>query len=213
MHPLHRLLIGISLSLLVYLCIRERQLNSRVTIVLLWDVFALAMILTSWIVIFSRETNMIRKQARKQDGSVIFVFALILVSSFASLLIVMLLIVSKNIGNTSVWLYLPVAIAGMVLSWILVHTIFIFHYAHIYYDNDRDPNEDDAGLDFPEEKQPDYLDFAYFAFVIGMTFQVSDVSITSHKFRKLALFHGLLSFGLNTFVIALTINIIAGLRH
>ncbi len=98
MHPLHRLLIGISLSLLVYLCIRERQLNSRVTIVLLWDVFALAMILTSWIVIFSRETNMIRKQARKQDGSVIFVFALIFVSSFASLLIVMLLIVSKNIG-------------------------------------------------------------------------------------------------------------------
>ena len=155
---------------------------------------------------------MIRKQARKQDGSVIFVFALILVSSFASLLIVMLLIVSKNLKDISVWLYLPVAIAGMILSWILVHTIFTFHYAHIYYDNDRDPNQDDGGLDFPEEKQPDYLDFAYFAFVIGMTFQVSDVCITSHKLRKLALFHGLLSFGLSSFVIALTINISAGLR-
>lgn len=67
------------------------------------------------------------------------------------------------------------------------------------------------GLNFPQEKQPDYIDFAYFSFVIGMTFQVSDVQINSRIIRRTALAHGLLSFALNTFVVALTINLIAGL--
>ena len=68
-------------------------------------------------------------------------------------------------------------------------------------------------LDFPGNAKPDYLDFAYFAFVIGMTFQVSDVEIPSRTIRRTALAHSLLSFALNTFVVALTINLIAGLKH
>ena len=71
-------------------------------------------------------------------------------------------------------------------------------------------------VEFTEDEReidPDYLDFAYYSFVIGMTFQVSDVQITSRKFRKLALLHGLIAFGLNTFVVALTINLVAGLSH
>ena len=100
----------------------------------------------------------------------------------------------------------------MMLSWIMVHTLFGFHYAHLYYGDDtNDPSSHAEGLEFPKEKKPDYLDFAYFAFVIGMTFQVSDVDITGRSIRRVALLHGLLSFGLNTFVVALTINLIAGL--
>ncbi len=94
----------------------------------------------------------------------------------------------------------------------MVHTMFTFHYAHIYYDDDENNAAHHAGgLEFPKEK-PDYLDFAYFSFVIGMTFQVSDVEISARLIRRVALLHGLLAFLLNTFVVALTINLIAGLR-
>ena len=93
-----------------------------------------------------------------------------------------------------------------------MHTIFGFHYAHLYYGDDtNDSTRHAEGLEFPGEKKPDYLDFAYFSFVIGMTFQVSDTAVHSRSIRRLVLLHGLISFGLNTFVVALTINLIAGL--
>ena len=92
-------------------------------------------------------------------------------------------------------------------------TIFTFHYAHLYYFKDKDDTVDGNALEFPKEDKPDYPDFAYFAFVIGMTFQVSDVEINSRIIRRTALAHGLLAFALNTFVVALTINLIAGLKN
>jgi len=101
---------------------------------------------------------------------------------------------------------------GMLFSWLMVHSVYAFHYAHMYYDNDEnDPVKDAYGLEFPRDTKPNYIDFAYFSFVIGCTFQVSDVEISSPRIRRVVLFHGLLSFGLNTFVVALTINLIAGL--
>jgi uncharacterized membrane protein len=96
-------------------------------------------------------------------------------------------------------------------SWMMLHATFCFRYAHEFYTR-TDPHGDfDRGLDFPGEKLPDYLDFTYFAIVLGMTFQVSDVQITSRKFRRLAALHGLLSFLFNTVIIALTVNIGASL--
>jgi uncharacterized membrane protein len=83
----------------------------------------------------------------------------------------------------------------------------------MYYLKQSDNKSDDVPLIFPGKMKPDYLDFAYFSFVLGMTFQVSDVEIASQRIRRIALVHGLLSFTLNTFVVALTINLIAGLKH
>ncbi|MGH8575840.1 MAG: DUF1345 domain-containing protein [Gammaproteobacteria bacterium] len=85
------------------------------------------------------------------------------------------------------------------------------HYAHLFYSSTarRPPPHNDRGLDFPGEPNPDYLDFAYFAFVIGMTCQVSDVQVTSQSMRKLVLLHGVLSFGFNTLILALSINVLA----
>ena len=143
-----------------------------------------------------------------------FVFLLIVVSSFASMFTVLFLMISqKSNASSKDNLYLPVAIAAMLLSWLMVHSIYAFHYAHMYYDDDeKEPGKDAYGLEFPgKNPKPDYLDFAYFSFVIGCTFQVSDVEISSPKIRRVVLFHGLLSFALNTFVVALTINLIAGL--
>lgn len=81
----------------------------------------------------------------------------------------------------------------------------------MYYFTGKDDTPAGTPMKFPGEKKADYLDFAYFSFVIGMTFQVSDVEIASRSVRRTALAHGLLAFALNTFVVALTINLVAGL--
>jgi uncharacterized membrane protein len=99
----------------------------------------------------------------------------------------------------------------LFLSWLMTHVTFAFRYAHEFYARDTGGPDVDRGLDFPKEKQPDYLDFLYFALVLGMTFQVSDVQITSRKLRRVSTLHGLLSFLFNTVIVALTVNIAAGL--
>ena len=120
--------------------------------------------------------------------------------------------ISSSDSDSSHGMFIFVSITGILLAWFMVHTLYTFHYAHMYYDNNPDDNSKDAeGLEFPGDEGPDYIDFAYFAFTIGCTFQVSDVEISSKTIRRSVLWHGLLSFALNTFVVALTINMIAGL--
>ena len=103
-------------------------------------------------------------------------------------------------------------VAGTLFaSWLVTHVTFAFRYAHEFYARDEGGPDVDGGLDFPGEKHPDYLDFMYFSLVLGMTFQVSDVQITSRKLRRVAALHGLLSFLFNTIIVALTVNIAAGL--
>lgn len=213
MHPVHRIILSIITSLIIYFVIPSTVAGLMETM-LLWDVFSLCYLIISWVVLVKRPVPEIRKWAKKDDGSAVFVFLLILISSFASMFTVLLLMFSQRDAAARNSLYVPVAIAGMVLSWIMVHSIYTFHYAHMYYDDDEVyPDKDAHGLEFPGDATPDYIDFAYFAFVIGCTFQVSDIEISSPKIRRVVLFHGLLSFALNTFVVALTINLIAGLLN
>jgi uncharacterized membrane protein len=108
------------------------------------------------------------------------------------------------------WVIALVAVT-LLLSWLVTHVTFAFRYAHEYYARDEGGPEADGGLEFPGEKAPDYLDFVYFALVLGMTFQVSDVQITSRKLRRVATLHGLLSFLFNTVIVAFTVNIAAGM--
>lgn len=192
---------------------RECGLTERVLLMLLWDVFCLVFLIMAWIVLCTRTTIQMRELVKKEDNSRIVISILIIAACFTSLFMVLLLILSKD--STSGQLFpLIVAVAGVLLSWIMLHTIFTFHYAMMYYDDDEsDPNQHAEGLEFPGgEKRPDYIDFAYFSFVIGMTFQVSDIEITCRNIRRKVLVHGLLSFALNTFVVALAINLIAGLK-
>ena len=101
-----------------------------------------------------------------------------------------------------------VAAITIVLSWLFMNTVYALHYAHGYY---GDFGKQHKGLDFPGGEDPDYWDFVYFAFVIGMCFQVSDVQITSHTLRRTALLHSVVAFFFNVFIIALSVNIAAGL--
>ncbi len=211
MTPLHRVLIASAVTILTSLFIEKSSFSAPLLAILLWDVFALSYTLATWLIILTRSTVQLRAQARIEDGSRTFVFSTIIIASIACMCTVVLLIVSKE-GSQSA-LYLPVSIAGMLLSWTIVHTTFCLHYAYLFYNDDKaDATKHAEGLDFPNEKKPDLLDFAYFSFVIGMTFQVSDVEVTSRVIRRTVLLHGLLSFVLNTFVVALTVNLIAGLK-
>jgi uncharacterized membrane protein len=105
-------------------------------------------------------------------------------------------------------LAMATAAISIVLSWLFMNTMYALHYAHGYY---GDFGKQHEGLEFPGGKQPDYWDFVYFAFVIGMCFQVSDVQITSHTLRRTALLHSVVAFFFNVFIIALSVNIAAGL--
>ena len=104
-------------------------------------------------------------------------------------------------------LFLTLGILSLICSWTMVHTLYSTHYARLFY------REDIGGLSFPEgdKYKPDYLDFAYFSFCIGSTFQVSDVEVSDRRLRKVVMFHSLLAFAINTFVVALTINMVSGL--
>lgn len=211
MHPVQRIVISLVITALVFF-ILPSTISPLIKDMLLWDAFSLSYLVLNWVVLLKKSILQIRQTAKKDDGSVIFVFLLIVISAFASLITVLLLVVSQQKNSSQNIFYLPIAITSILLSWMMVHTIYAFHYAHMYYDDDKkNPGEDAHGLEFPGDSDPNYIDFAYFSFVIGCTFQVSDVEISSPRIRRVALVHGLLSFGLNTFVVALTINLIAGL--
>ncbi|SSW73627.1 DUF1345 domain-containing protein [Achromobacter veterisilvae] len=99
------------------------------------------------------------------------------------------------------------AAATIILSWLYMNMIFALHYAHGYYGH---RNAMHKGLDFPGTEEPDYWDFAYFALVLGMTFQVSDVQIVNRRLRRTALTHSVIAFFFNVFIIAISVNVAAG---
>jgi uncharacterized membrane protein len=113
----------------------------------------------------------------------------------------------KHVHGGPPALRVALLVVTLLLSWLMTHTAFALRYAHEYYAVSGRDGEVDGGLEFPGEKTPDYWDFLYFALVLGMTFQVSDVQITARKLRRLATVHGLLAFLFNTVILALSVNI------
>ena len=210
MHPVHRVLLSFAISIAAFFIIRMYHVNTTILCAMLWNIFSISYITTSWIIFYTRPVDDIERLANKEDGSRSFVLISVLVCSFASMFTVLLLMLSAGSSSGQGMGNIILSITGIMTSWIMLHTIFTLHYAHQYYSK---INGDSTvpGLDFPEEKKPDYIDFAYFSFIIGMTFQVSDVTINSRIIRRTVLAHSLLAFALNTFVVALTINLIAGL--
>ena len=108
---------------------------------------------------------------------------------------------------------LGLGLSAVVLGWLLIHTTFIFRYAHLFYFDSDDDGRGQRGLIFPGTTEPDDYDFAYFSFVIGMTFQVSDVQIADPDIRRAVLLHALISFAYNTTIIALGVNLVSSLLN
>ena len=214
MNPLQRIGLSTVFAAIIWLLIRDLHKNDLFIIICTWSAFALTYTVTSWIVLFTRTTEQIKKRAKQEDGSRIFVLLFTIITSFAAMVMVVLLLTGSDKNPKDGILIVLIGFFSIVLSWVMVHTILTFHYAHMYYDDDDDDagqNRKIGGLDFPGDEEPDYIDFAYFSFIVGMTFQVSDVEVNTKKMRRLVLAHGLISFLLNTFVVAITVNFIAGL--
>lgn len=186
-----------------------RTWTPEVRLVATWDAFALASLSFVWYTILTLEPTHIRKVARIEDPSRALSLVLVIIGAGSSLLAVLVLLQSsvKLQGNQKTEA-IVLALSAVVLAWTLIHTVFTLRYAHIYH-GDEDGAE---GLDFPGDHPcPEYLDFAYFAFVIGMTAQTSDVTIPSSRMRKNVLMHGIISFSFNTAVVALSIGVLTTL--
>ncbi len=208
-----RFLISLCIGAVVYFLIKPQGVHSLTHLMIGWDSFSFSMLLMSWITIFITDAAETIPQAKKQDQKRPVVFILSLASIFIGFLAVFLLLSAKYESKTETSITVTVAIIGMLFSWLLFHTIFTLRYAHLYYyDNPDTPKVEIGGLRFPGEKRPDFLDFAYYSFVIGMTFQVSDVDITTSRMRHLTLLHSIISFFYNTIIVALTINVILSLK-
>lgn len=206
----YRLLIALVAGLITWLILRNTALSVLVQVMISFDAFTIVLLIISWINFFTTPQHELRREAKVLDGSRIMVFIVILAASVAGMAAVWLLMLGDD-DATIKTVRLTTGALSMLFSWMLVHTTFTYRYAHLYYaDHHVKANADVEGLEFPDDDKPDYLDFAYFSFVLGMTFQVSDVEISEKKLRRLALVHGLISFFFNTTVIAITINILAG---
>lgn len=211
----HRIVISLLVALAIWFGLRGHVQPSTQFIVT-WDVFGLCVLVLAWLTIITTPPEKLRARAQMQDLSHIVIFIFVLVAACAGLFAVGFLFFNKTVvmQRSHFFIHLVMVLIAVICSWALVHTVFGLRYAHTYYgdpDGPTGPKSHAGGLDFPGDREPDYMDFAYFSFVIGMTFQVSDVVITSRDFRKLVLAHGMLSFGFNTVILALTINTVSAL--
>ena len=188
------------------------HLTTQTRAICAWDIGVLVfLILAAELFYTEPPSEMPAHAAAQQEGEwTIFSITLaVVVASFVA--IISEFSGSKDLPAGSRNLHVGLVALTLFISWLMTHVSFGLRYAHEYYTISPGHSEVDGGLQFPGEPNPDYLDFLYFSLVLGMTFQVSDVQITSRKLRRLAAVHGLLGFLFNTVIIALTVNIAAGL--
>ena len=131
----------------------------------------------------------------------------VLLAFSGTILIVVLVAVAKELQGKTDLVAVLISVTTLVLAWLFSNMVYTLHYAHLYYSDDE-KGADSKGLDFPSCDEPDYWDFAYFAFTLGMTFQTSDVEITSRRVRKVALGQCMAAFVFNIGVLAFTINVL-----
>jgi uncharacterized membrane protein len=175
-----------------------------------FDTFAFVSLTLIAIAVGSTSSQQIRLVAKQQDVGRTIVSVFVIAAACAAVFAVAFLVRGgKSSSRTPFTLHLILAVTTVVLSWLLTHMVFGLRYAHNFYGDDES-RAAKHGLQFPGEAHPDYRDFTYFSFVIGMTCQVSDVQVTSRAMRRLVLLHGILSFGFNTVILAFTVNTVSG---
>jgi uncharacterized membrane protein len=179
----------------------------QLTVLAAWDAFVVAYMANIWAKIWRLDAPTTEHMSTVQDDGRNDTRRMLLTSAALTSLAGAGLGVLKarHEGGALGDLLGVVTVATVLLSWALIHTLYTLHYARLYY-GDRD-----GGIDFPGGEPPDYRDFAYLAFTIGMTYQVSDTNIESRAIRRSLLGHSLLSYLFGTVIIAVTINLVASL--
>jgi uncharacterized membrane protein len=207
-HP--RLLASVAVALTLY-CILSRWIGTATAFLIAFDGGAVVFLAAVWIMMALATPEGMRRRAEIEDEGR---YAVLGFSAAAAIAILLAIVFELHgIKDRPSALAVVLAAATILLSWLFMNTIFALHYAHGYY-GDADPSDEYkaiGGLVFPGRHDPDYWDFMYFSFVVGMTFQVSDVQVEAPKLSREVLAHGVLAFFFNVVIVALTINIVAGL--
>jgi len=166
---------------------------------------AAILFLLSMIPIFGRgSAEQMRKAADANDAN----RAVLLGITFTTMIVILVAVAGELKGKNDL-VAIVLVIATLVLAWLFSNMVYALHYAHLFYIDD-DQGKDSGGIDFPNCDQPDYWDFLYFSYTLGMTFQTSDVQITSRRIRRIAIGQCLAAFVFNLGVLAFTINVLGG---
>jgi len=174
-----------------------------------WNAGGLTLIAFVWLIIASCDAPATKKRAAAEDPGRTAVTVLVILASLAGLVAVTVLVRRPGITAPRQEAELiALCLATVVVSWTLTHSAFTLRYAHLYY---REDAEGVGGAEFPGRAPPSYLDFAYLAFTVGMTFQVSDTAVSSPQIRHTILLHGVLSFLYSTAILAFVLNLVAGI--
>jgi uncharacterized membrane protein len=175
-----------------------------------WDAAAFSMGALAWALIFraGSDPKRTRRHAADDDPGRRAVWVIAILASGFSLFATA--VVLRNARTCPIeWrpTFVLLCLAAVVTAWTLTHTAYTLRYAHLYY---RDDGDGEGGLTFPGEGAPAYIDFAYFAFTLGICFQTSDVTITSRQIRRAVLAHAVLSFAYNTTIVATAVSLVVG---
>lgn len=212
-----RLFAGMMTGIAAYaLLLLMPSISARLRFILAWDIGVMVALLAMLVGLRNASPQRMRVIAARQDAGKWTVLGLAVVAASASLVAIAAEVpLIKTAAAFEQDARLTLIVVTIVLSWMLVHTIFALHYAHDYYfqtgAEERERAAQQAGLVFPGSELPNYGDFIYFSFTIGMTFQTSDVQITDPSVRRLVVTHGIFSFFFSTVILALTVNLVAGM--
>jgi uncharacterized membrane protein len=199
-----RLFISLAIGALVAaaLALTDWRLVTRVLVG--WDVCVALYLVLATHAMSRADVDRIRHRAAQEDEGQLAILGMTVAAALASLAAIFALLGSSP-GASRQPPHIALAAITILLSWAFIHTIFALHYAHEFYDE-----TDGGGMAFPGgDTEPDYWDFVYFSFVIGMTSQVSDVGVTTKQIRRTVVAHGVVSFIFNATLLALTVNIAA----
>jgi len=171
-----------------------------------WDATSLIWALGTWIAVWPMDAQATAAHATSEDPGRRVTDVLLGTASVVSLAAVgLVLVVAGQAEGAAKGTLIAAGVVSVILSWTVVHTVFALRYARIYYAGD------DGSVSFNQDEKPSYVDFAYLAFTLGMTFQVSDTDLQSTEIRRQALKHALLSYLFGTVIVATSINLVAGL--
>ena len=192
---------GVALGAFVGLVSKEPDFAGLVG----WDVAGVTFVIWTWRAVWQLDEVESARRAEREDPTQPVADVLLLAAAVASLGAVAVLLITGHSGaGTGLIADLALAAGSVAVSWVVVHTVYALKYARLYYSGD------DGGLDFHGD-EPTYKDFAYLAFTVGMTFQVSDTDVTSRAIRATILQHALIAYLFGAVILAATINLVAGL--
>jgi uncharacterized membrane protein len=207
-------LVSLFFALIVFAISTWQHFDWALSFVLAWNVFGISYLIFNLILFSKSDVNQIQKQCSKEDVSSWILFAFVVSACMIGLMSVLSFMNNTNTWQSGSIIGSILCISAVGFSWLMVHFAFAVRYAHLYYgDNNKQFSKHAKGLVFPEDDVPDYFDFAYFSIVIGMTFQVSDVVITSKGVRRLVLIHSVIAFIFNTVIIAMTVSQVIGMNN